>query len=374
MIKVLLKKYVLSIPFLKNIYINNRETNNIFINEKDLNISGSNPIMCDIVVDNKTKVGLVKDGLTDIEGYIEKRAYYPKYERFFNNNEIQYDYYNIHSHNWIEEANKYDIIVWRTHSAPAIQVEASQKIYFLESIGKICFPSFEDVFKYEDKVAMHYFYKSQNLPEIPTFVSCLETDAIEFINKAKYPLISKVTTGSSSNGVDIIKSKKEARRLVKSAFSYKGRKIYWNYLRQKNYVYFQEFIDDAEYDLRVVVVGNSLFGYYRYPNKGDFRASGSGNYEKKEIEKRALDIAWETKEKYNTHCLATDFVYSSKDDKYYIIESSIFIGIDTDEQLMIDGIAGRYVRDSNGEYTFEAGKFWIQELALKSFFESLDKR
>lgn len=67
--------------------------------------------------------------------------------------------------------------------------------------------------------------------------------------------------------------------------------------------------------------------------------------------------------------MATDFVYSEKRKKFLIIESSIFIGIDTCEQLSINGVAGKYVRVSENQFEFRPGKFWVQELTLKSLIE-----
>ena len=40
------------------------------------------------------------------------------------------------------------------------------------------------------------------------------------------------------------------------------------------------------FDLRVIIVGDSYFGYYRYPRKDDYRASGSGIVEKKKYQKK----------------------------------------------------------------------------------------
>ena len=123
----------------------------------------------------------------------------------------------------------------------------------------------------------------------------------------------------------------------------------------------------------MISVGNDLFGYYRYPNKGDFRASGAGNYEKKEIPNEALELAYQVKEKFGSSFLATDFVYSEKRKKFLIIESSIFIGIDTCEQLSIESVAGKYVRISENKFEFKPGKFWVQELTLKNVIEKITK-
>ena len=370
MIKQKIKQAILSNPILKNFYIKYKEKSGSLIKFENIDLESAIKVNLDKQLSHAVLVGLVRDWLSDIDGYIGPRAYYPKYERFLINNGIKYEYFDIHAHNWIENAKRYNVVIWQTPSSPVERTEAIQKIFVLEQMGIKCLPSFNEVFKFEDKVQMHYFYKTNNLPEIPTFVSSSKEDAIIFAKNTKYPIVSKITTSSSSFGVCLLKTENQALKLINDVFSEKGKKTHWKYLRQKDYIYFQDFIADAEFDLRVIVVGNYLFGYYRYPNKGDFRASGSGNYEKKAIPVTALDLAWKTYILYGAHCLATDFVFSPKENKYFIIESSIFIGIDTDLQLKVNNIPGSYVRKEDGVYFFEEGRYWVQELTLKYFFEN----
>lgn len=367
----IIKNQVFKIGFLKKYYIRRKTKYNEYIRAVDVEDRANlgKVILLKEPLKTKIKVGLVRDAELKVAGFVKLKAYHYLYERFLKNNSIDYEIFDIHKSDWVEQAKKFQVVVWRTASSVAGQREAEQKIFILENIGIQCFPSFKSVFKYEDKVLMHFFYKSKNLPEIPTFVSHSKEDALLFAEKAEYPIVSKITTGSSSNGVQIIRSRDETVKYIEQVFSKAGRKTYWKYQRHKNYVYFQKFIDDASFDLRVIVVGDSLFGYYRYPKKGDFRASGAGNVEKKAIPFDALDLAWDVKQIYNAPCLATDFVYSEKDKKYYIIENSIFISVETPEQLWVNGTPGRYIRKAKNQYEFEEGKFWIQELALKEFFE-----
>ncbi len=321
---------------------------------------------------NIFRVGLVKDleylGTND---YFVKRAYWPKYERFLKNNKISYSFYDIHSSKWMDDAKIFDIIIWATYSSPNKKVEAESKIYFLEKyLKKICFPSFDEIWSYEDKVRNHFIFTHFGLPAAPTFTANSKIDALKFLDKTSFPLISKIRTGSSSSGVLRLKNKNAAISYVNSCFSDVGRKTYWPFVRQKDYVYFQKYIDDAKYDLRIIVVGDKVFGYYRYAKAGDFRASGAGFVEKKELPEEAMKIAINANKLLKSTSLAVDMLYSDKEQKYYIIETSIFCGIDTAEQLVIDGKAGYYEYKA-GKFTFKEGRFWIQELALQIFFNSL---
>lgn len=367
-----IKDIVFSIPFLKKYYIKRRikTTNDLIpLDRLDEELNKAEVVLLDNSIDKNIKVGLVKDG-DDYQGYVKERSYYPKYERFLKNNNIQYEYYDIYKSDWQEQAKNYDVVIWHTSSDVSTQDIATNKIYVLEKLlGIKCLPNFHEIWTYEDKINAHYLYQRYGLPEIPTFVTHSKEDALAYIEHCKFPLISKLATGSSSYGVDKINNKEEAEKVIKQSFSHKGRKTYFAYQNQKDYVLFQGFIDDATFDLRIMVVGDKLLGYYRYPNKGDFKASGAGNVEKKAIPAEALELAYKVKELYDATFLATDLLYSEKDKQYYIIESSVFIGVDTPEQLVIDGVAGYYKRVAENSYEFHEGKFWVQELTLKEFFD-----
>lgn len=372
MSKMYIRDLILSKPLLKSLYTKYRsKTTNDLMNSVELHdyIEQAEKVLLDKVPN--IVVGLVKgnDSYSDI-GLVRERDYYPKYERFLNNNNIAYEYYNPLLSNWIEEAKRFDLIVWNTASDPSTQEIAEGKIYILEQMGKKCLPSYDEVWSYENKIRANYLYDLHDLPSIPTFISHSKSETLDYLSKADFPIISKISTGSASYGVDKIDNLNQAKKLVDQVFSYKGKETYFKYINQKEYVYFQDFIEDATYDLRIMCVGEDLFGYYRYPNEGDFRASGAGNYEKKEIPTEALELAYQVYKALGSNFLATDFVYSEKTKQFLIIESSVFIGVDSCEQLAINDVPGKYIRKSKNEYEFVEGKFWIQELTLKNLIEN----
>lgn len=341
------------------------------ISEMDKYLQVASPVVLQQTV-GELSVGLVKDlDYLESADYVPVRADWPKYERFLRNNNIHYSFFDIRSSRWMEEARKFDVIIWHPFSSPASRDEAENKIYLLEKIlNKKCYPKFDDIWGYENKIRSYYLNSVYGLPVVPTFITNSKNEAIDFVKKSEYPLISKISTGSASRGVLKIGDKNSALKLVKRCFSPKGRLTYWRYLRQKNYVYLQQFINDANYDLRIIVVGNMVFGYFRYPKDNDFRASGSGILEKKDLPEEAMLLAVEAKIKYNSLCLAVDMLYSERGKNYYIVETSIFFGIDTSEQLIVNGKAGYYEYE-NGKFKFIEGKYWIQELVLKEFFNKI---
>lgn len=368
--KQLIKKIIYTVPFLRSVYIKYLVKSGEVVTLNDLQLDEAEKVTTDKSVSDRIKVGLVSDVYSILsEGLVNSRAYSPKYERFLKNNRIRYEYYDITAHDWIDRAKQFDVIIWHTASDPVTQSCAESKIYVLDKLmGKVCLPSFDEIWSYENKINAHYLYQFHQLPEIPTFVTFDKKDALAFAKETSYPVISKLTTGSAAHGVEKINSENDCVRLIHKVFSAAGRKTYWPFCRQKGYVYFQQFMEDATFDLRIIVIGNKLLGYYRLPKKGDFRASGAGIYEKKEIPEEALDLAYRVKEAFHSRCLATDLLYSEKRHRYYIIESSVFIGVDTCEQLVVNGVPGYYEKMSDG-YVFREGRYWIQELTLKELFD-----
>jgi glutathione synthase/RimK-type ligase-like ATP-grasp enzyme len=84
--------------------------------------------------------------------------------------------------------------------------------------------------------------------------------------------------------------------------------------REIGYVYFQDFIPNNDYDIRIIVIGEKAFGIKRMVRKNDFRASGSGNiyYEKQHFGDETVGIAFDISKRLKSQCTAFDFVYDNK--------------------------------------------------------------
>ena len=79
---------------------------------------------------------------------------------------------------------------------------------------------------------------------------------------------------------------------------------------QKNYVLFQRFLPDNEFDTRITVIGDRAFGFRRMTRKSDFRASGSGiiDYDIGKIDLRCVDIAFRVSQQLGFQSMA---IYAS---------------------------------------------------------------
>jgi len=309
----------------------------------------------------KPFVGLSRD----INGY----PYWTKYKRFLENNGFDFEIYEHHRSDWLETAKNYDLIIWSPNSGPAELDEIKRKIYILEKkLGKKCFPDYETLLLCDDKVMSTYFLKMNGLPVADTFISNDYYEVEEMKTKLTYPLVSKRFHGASSREVDLIKNPGQLSRFSRKVFSFYGKKCTNAYFRQKNYVYFQRFIEGEGMDLRVNIVGNVITGYFRKPKHNDFRASGSGIVIKEDLPVEAIEIALKTYSAIGKAMLGVDMM-RDRNGKYWIIEISPFIGVITPIQLKVNNVAGSYFLSEDGVLDFRAQNYWPQELALRVFFE-----
>jgi len=290
-----------------------------------------------------------------------------KYCRFLENNSFSYELFNLHSHDWLERAGRYDLIAGIPSCSLYDLQEMRSKYYVLETyLGKRCYPSVANALLYEDKLLEAYISRATGIPFVNTYVSQDEEDAIQLVKKLKYPLVSKIVPSSGSLGVDFVPNPKKGLQIVNQAFSRSGRKTHVLYSRQKNYIYFQDYVPNDGYDIRVIVVGNWIFGYYRKVLAGDFRASGMNIKEKRALPEDAMKVALKVNEIIHSPLLAVDMV-RGLDGQYRIIEFSPHYLMGFSDELHVNGIPGVYVFEADGSYHFENGQFWVAELALREF-------
>jgi glutathione synthase/RimK-type ligase-like ATP-grasp enzyme len=310
----------------------------------------------------KPKVGVIQD-----PGQTPR---WTKYSRFLETNDIPFGFYDLNSLRWLQKAGDFDVIVGVESSNPYHLEEIRRKYYLLEHhLNKRCYPSYKDLLLYEDKILETYLSQIYHFPFIKTHVYNSRDEALQAADLFNYPLISKVVPASGSIGVELIGSKRQCISLIKKSFSKSGRKTHLPYAIQKNYVYFQDYVPNDGYDLRVIVIGNLVFGYYRKVLEGDFRASGMGVFEKRGLPLEAMRIARAVNTHLKCPMLVVDLLRGN-DGQFYIIEISPICRVDTPEQLHVDGKPGVYVFSDDLTFQFKEGRYWVHELALKEYFRN----
>jgi glutathione synthase/RimK-type ligase-like ATP-grasp enzyme len=241
---------------------------------------------------------------------------------------------------------------------------ASEIIPIINNVLKIpCFPNYSTVWHYDDKIKQSYLLSQFGFPVAKSFIFWDKINALKWANQAEYPVVFKLKGGSGSANVLLIKSSKKAKNIIRKsfgrgihphyfdkrgklkAFNYDIKKnlkyyikpiyrkyiqkvnAYPNYHRHKNYVYFQEFLPNNEYDTRVAIVGKRAWAFKRFVRPNDFRASGSNNYDARrdKIDMRNVKIAFDISKKLGFQSMAYDFVYDQNNNPI-IVEISYTYG------------------------------------------------
>ena len=117
--------------------------------------------------------------------------------------------------------------------------------------------------------------------------------------------------------------------------------------------------------MRVVIVGDKVFGYYRDVPRGEFRASGMGLVRKQSLPHTAVLMARRATAAVDAPCLAVDCLIDPSGDRALILEVSAFIQMETPEQMQVDGEPGWL---EGSDLRFVRGRVWLQELALEQVF------
>ncbi len=272
---------------------------------------------------------------------------------------VDYKIVNCYESDIVTRLSDCDALMWHFHQANCRDVLfAKQLTYSLESAGKVVFPDFHTGWHFDDKVGQMYLLKSVGAPVVPTYIFYEKEKAYQWVENTSFPKVFKLRTGAGSSQVRLVSGRKEAKKIIKKAFG-KGFKQYephsnlkerWRKFRagksniidilkgmlrfgyttdfdrvagnEKGYVYFQDFIPDNDFDIRVIVIDGKACAIKRLNREGDFRASGSGNllYEKHHFNEELIRLSFEYAEKIESKCLAIDYVY--KEDQPLFLELS----------------------------------------------------
>lgn len=263
-------------------------------------------------------------------------------------NNIPYKLVNPYENDIIEQLKDCDVFMWHHYHADYRDVQFAKSLLFsLQQKGLKVFPDFNTTWHFDDKVAQKYLLEAIDAPLVPSYVFYTKKDALKWIANVSFPKVFKLKGGAGSSNVKLAKTRKQAKHLIKQAFgkgfsqydrfahlkdrytAYKnGRDSFLGvcksfarlfipteyskmHSREKGYVYFQDFIPNNTFDIRICVVDDKAFALKRMCRENDFRASGGGRiiYDKNQIDERCVKIAFDVNDKLKTQSIAFDFVF-----------------------------------------------------------------
>ncbi len=279
-----------------------------------------------------------------------KGSFSERWIEYCEKNKIVYKIVNCFDNDILKILTDCEYLMWHwSHNNNQDLKFARQIIQAIENQGKKVFPNIKTCWHFDDKVAQKYLLEAINAPIVPSFVFYDKESAYAWIDNTSFPKVFKLKGGAGSMNVELVHSKNEAKSKVNKAFTSGFSTINQKQLlkdkinifkndinvnnavevlkrtvrlfiknkqelssdKEKGYIYFQEFIPENLFDIRVIVIGNKIFAIKRMCREGDFRASGSGVivYDKNEIDIDCIKIAVKTSKQLDVQCLAYDFIF-----------------------------------------------------------------
>lgn len=293
-------------------------------------------------------------------GIIEDISHYHKhYIAACSEMKISYQVYDLTSPDWLNKFSTSDcdaFLVWPSITNTTLKAMFDFRLRILEEdMGKILYPTAKECWLYENKPRILDWLNAHNIPHPKSWVFYDEKQAMEFADKINLPIVVKTATGASASGVEIVKSLKALRKLIKKYFT-KGitPRGYSPYDRQWGFVYLQEYLPDV-HEWRMVRIGKSFFGYRK--EKGpDGLHSASHKWSFLDPGNNLLNLLKQVTDAGNFTSMDVD-IFQTHDGSLFVNELQTVFGCTTPAiQMQVNNIPGRYLWENN-QWVFQEGNF-----------------
>jgi glutathione synthase/RimK-type ligase-like ATP-grasp enzyme len=315
-----------------------------------------------------------------------------KWETSCVNARIDYSIIDLTSHNWYTEVlnNTSDIFLLKPPGETfKFKHLYDERVYVISEVMKrFVYPSFKEVFIYENKRLLSDFLKGGEISMPETHVFYNKDEALKFAESATIPIVGKTGIGASGTGVRIIKSKSELKAYIRTAFG-KGikrrlgpnrntgsikswsKKAYASpsfllkkikkYLEiykdtQKGFVILQEYTHH-EFEWRIIKIGESWFGHQKTKN-GEM-ASGTKGIDYIPPPFELLAFCKHICDNHNFDAMAID-IFEHPTKGYVVNELQTIFGHVQDFIMKVNDKIGRYIFKNN-TWIFEEGDFNTNE-------------
>ncbi|MEZ9322785.1 hypothetical protein AB4161_20845 [Vibrio sp. 10N.286.51.E5] len=236
----------------------------------------------------------------------------------------------------LENINDASLIITGSFQQLEIKKVLEDKLFYLMNQGCKILPNFDLVLAHENKGYQSLLKKKYKIDELNE--KYLTSDSLYF--KSNY--VYKDPNGAGSHGVILpensqalykwskkisfdslrVEGVKKILKLVFKKFflfGWRYSSLRVRYLKSPKGIVVQELIPELTFDYKVLIFGERFYVLKRHVRKGDFRASGSGNFESvTNVEPQVLIACKLLKEKLSTPYLSVDIGYDGN--KAYIIE------------------------------------------------------
>ncbi|WP_028768724.1 ATP-grasp domain-containing protein [Shewanella fidelis] len=246
-----------------------------------------------------------------------------------------------------------------------------ERLFILNKVmKKPIYPSFDELYIYENKRNMYYWLEANDYPHAKTLVFLRRDEALAYADSCQYPLIGKSNIGAGSSGVIKINKASELKSYINRIFGKLDGKICFgrsptsNKVKiplpvigkaQKHYVILQECID-VKWEWRIIKIDNSFFGYRKLLGENGF-ASGNNLDGWGKPPKELLLMVKSICEKGDFKSMAVD-ILESNSGEFFVNELQSHFGSYNPSQMYIDDKPCRFTwSDSKNDFELEEGYF-----------------
>jgi glutathione synthase/RimK-type ligase-like ATP-grasp enzyme len=294
--------------------------------------------------------------------------------------------------------------MWRHgHLSDMRQIARRLLPVFEKEMGIVVYPDQNTCWHYDDKISQRYLLEAAGIPIPRTWVWYDADHALEWARTAEYPMVIKLWSGASSSNVGLVSSFDEAGSWIKKLFGWGLHGLKDNYSDHwplakrriraalkllikgdlptrkipehawdlhKNYVLFQEFLPNNAFDHRIVIIGKRAFGFRRFNQPNDFRASGSSkkDIDPQNVDPEAVRLGFHVAEKLKTQSVAIDCL--RRGEERVVGEISY-----TYPHWTVHQCPGHWECENGSQplnLTWKSGQMWPEEAQIEDFIKRLN--
>ena len=132
---------------------------------------------------------------------------------------IDYKLVNCYATDIIKQLEDCDALMWHHLQNDYRDVLFSKQLLLaVEMSGKKVFPDQRTYWHYDDKVGQKYLFETIGAPFVPSYVFYTKVDALNWVKNTTFPKVFKLRGGAGSQNVKLVKSAKQASKIIKKAF------------------------------------------------------------------------------------------------------------------------------------------------------------
>ncbi|MGD2174235.1 MAG: hypothetical protein PVJ27_02440 [Candidatus Brocadiaceae bacterium] len=291
---------------------------------------------------------------------------------------VPYELVDISGADWMEQVQSAGcdaFVVWPSHITTVTKAMFDERLRVLaEDMGRMLFPSYGALWLYESKRRIRDWFVVHGVPHPETWVFFDAEKAMDFLAGTDYPLIFKTDLGSSASGVEVVRTKGEAARIVEKCFG-NGYLAHRHDCRDRQWgqALFQKYVRNAR-EWRTARVGDSYFANQKV-RRGEFH-SGSREVLYCRPPDRILDFCREIADKGPFLSVNID-VLETEDGELLANEFHAVWGSKQPDLTIVDGEPGRFrYEERTRRWKFEPGKYCrhtLCNLRVRTVLELLGK-